>query len=57
MAKLTIELMTDENDSKEDIEHMIFEIAEVCGNHFIPFEKIEFNGKLVADSNRYYGLE
>lgn len=57
MAKLTIELMTDENDSKEDIEYMIFDIADVLGDYGIPFNKIEFDGKVVADSNGYYGLD
>lgn len=57
MAKLVIELMTNENDSKEDIEYMIFDIADVLGDYGIPFNKIEFDGKIVADSNRYYGLE
>lgn len=57
MSKLVIELITDENDSKNDIENMIFDIADVIGDHGIPFNKIEFDGKIVADENKYYGLD
>lgn len=57
MSKLVIELMTNENDSKEDIEYMIFDIADVLGDHGIPFNKIEFDGKIVAEGTQYHGLD
>lgn len=57
MSKLVIELMTNENDSKEDIEYMIFDIADVLGDYGIPFNKIEFDGKIVAEGTQYHGLD